>query len=57
MQRNLDESTDRATRAGVVVNTLDARGVYANDSDRARFPAVVRFSNPRTMVQIAELRP
>jgi hypothetical protein len=31
-QRNLDESTDRATRAGVVVNTLDARGVYANDS-------------------------
>ena len=27
LQRSLDESIDRATRAGVIINTLDARGV------------------------------
>jgi VWFA-related protein len=31
MQRHVNESIDRATRAGVIVNTLDARGVYAVD--------------------------
>jgi VWFA-related protein len=30
-QRNLSESVDRATRAGVIINTLDARGVYTID--------------------------
>ncbi len=28
LQRNLSESLDRATRSGVVINTLDGRGVY-----------------------------
>lgn len=31
MRRHLNESIDRATRAGVIVNTLDARGTYAVD--------------------------
>jgi len=30
-QRRLTESIDRAARAGVIVNTLDARGVYTVD--------------------------
>ena len=32
LQRHVNDSIDRATRAGVIVNTLDARGVYARDS-------------------------
>lgn len=31
LQRRVNESIDRATRAGVIVNTLDARGVYTVD--------------------------
>jgi VWFA-related protein len=31
LQRSLNESIDRATHAGVIINTLDARGVYAID--------------------------
>ena len=31
LQRSLSESIDRATRSGVIVNTLDARGVYPVD--------------------------
>jgi VWFA-related protein len=31
MQKSLSESIDRATRAGVIINTLDARGVYTID--------------------------
>ena len=31
VQKDLTESIDRATRAGVVINTLDARGVYTID--------------------------
>jgi len=31
LQRNLSESIDRATRSGVIINTLDARGVYTID--------------------------
>ncbi|HEY1184571.1 MAG TPA: VWA domain-containing protein [Bryobacteraceae bacterium] len=31
LQKDLSESIDRATRAGVVINTLDARGVYTID--------------------------
>jgi VWFA-related protein len=31
LQRSLNESIDRATRAGVIINTLDARGVYTID--------------------------
>ena len=31
LQRTLSESIDRATRSGVIINTLDARGVYAVD--------------------------
>ena len=34
LQRDLSESIDRATRSGVVINTLDARGVYTVDPDR-----------------------
>jgi len=33
LQRSLNESIDRATRSGVIINTLDARGVYAVDPD------------------------
>jgi VWFA-related protein len=31
LQRELSESIDRATRSGVIINTLDARGVYTID--------------------------
>jgi VWFA-related protein len=31
LQRELSESIDRATRSGVIINTLDARGVYTVD--------------------------
>jgi VWFA-related protein len=31
LQRSLSESIDRATRTGVIINTLDARGVYPVD--------------------------
>jgi VWFA-related protein len=31
LQKDLTDSIDRATRAGVVINTLDARGVYTID--------------------------
>ncbi len=31
LQRDLSETIDRATRAGVVINALDARGVYTVD--------------------------
>jgi VWFA-related protein len=31
LQRSLSESIDRATRTGVIINTLDARGVYTWD--------------------------
>ena len=31
LQRNLSESIDRATRSGVIINVLDARGVYTVD--------------------------
>jgi VWFA-related protein len=31
LQRSLGESIDRATRSGVIINTLDARGVYTSD--------------------------
>jgi VWFA-related protein len=32
LQRALSESIDRATRSGVIINTVDARGVYAVDT-------------------------
>ena len=31
LQRSLSDSIDRATRSGVIINTLDARGVYSVD--------------------------
>jgi len=31
LQKELSQSIDRATRAGVIINTLDARGVYAQN--------------------------
>jgi VWFA-related protein len=31
LQRSLGESIDRATRSGVIINTLDARGVYPSE--------------------------
>ena len=31
LQRSLSESIDRATRSGVIINTLDGRGVYTAD--------------------------
>jgi VWFA-related protein len=34
MQKGLSDTIDRATRSGVVINTLDARGVYANEPNR-----------------------
>jgi VWFA-related protein len=51
LQRSLNESIDRATRSGVIINTLDARGVYSVD------PSVgvsgCTLEEPRTQQQIA----
>jgi hypothetical protein len=41
LQRDLSESIDRATRSGVIINTLDARGVYTVDPASAMFPAAI----------------
>jgi VWFA-related protein len=50
LQRSLGESIDRATRAGIVVNTLDARGVYTSDQT-GEVPGC-SLVQPRTVVQI-----
>jgi len=67
LQRSLNESIDRGTRAGVIVNTLDARGVYAIDpsgdagvcgaqlSDQTR-RTVARTNQEEAMVQGMMLR-
>jgi VWFA-related protein len=51
LQRSLSESIDRATRSGVIINTLDARGVYAIN------PAVgvqgCSLTQPQTQQQLA----
>ncbi|MFY9728406.1 MAG: VWA domain-containing protein [Bryobacteraceae bacterium] len=46
LQRELSESIDRATRSGVVINTLDARGVYTIDPT-GDVPNC-RLTNPQT---------
>jgi VWFA-related protein len=51
LQRELSESIDRATRSGVVINTLDARGVYTIDPT-AEVPNC-RLTNPQTEQQLA----
>jgi VWFA-related protein len=67
LQRSLNESIDRATRAGVIVNTLDARGVSTIDptgdvngcgaqlSDQSR-RAVARTNQEEALVQGTILR-
>jgi VWFA-related protein len=53
LQRSLNESIDRATRSGVIINTLDARGVYTID------PSVgvtgCTLTTPQSQQQIATL--
>ena len=51
LQRELSESIDRATRSGVIINTLDARGVYTVDPT-AEVPNC-RLTNPQTEQQLA----
>ena len=52
LQRELSESIDRATRSGVVINTLDARGVYTIDPT-GDVPNC-RLTNPWTEQQVAK---
>jgi VWFA-related protein len=51
LQRSLNDSIDRATRSGVIINTLDARGVYTID------PAVgvagCTLTSPQTQQQLS----
>ena len=51
LQKELGESIDRATRLGVVINTLDARGVFSLDPS-AEVPGC-RLTTPETQLQIA----
>ena len=51
LQRELSESIDRATRSGVVINTLDARGVYTIDST-GEVPGC-RLTLPQTQLEVA----
>ena len=51
LQRELSESIDRATRSGVIINTLDARGVYTVDAV-GEVPGC-RLTNPQTEQQVA----
>jgi len=51
LQRSLSESIDRATRSGVVINTLDARGVYTIDST-GEVPGC-RLTLPQTQLEVA----
>ena len=51
LQRELSESIDRATRSGVIINTLDARGVYTIDPV-GDVPGC-RLTNPQTGTGVA----
>jgi VWFA-related protein len=53
LQRSLNESIDRATRSGVIINTLDARGVYTVDPDVGVTGCTL--SQPTTQQQVARL--
>jgi hypothetical protein len=53
LQRSLNESIDRATRSGVIINTLDARGVYAIDPSVG--VAGCTLTAPQTQQQLATL--
>ena len=51
LQRSLNDSIDRATRSGVIINTLDARGVYTIDPSVG--VAGCTLTAPQTQQQIA----
>jgi VWFA-related protein len=61
LQRDLTASIDRATRAGVVINTLDARGVFTVDpagdvpgchlTNQQTQMAVVKYDNFQNLAQ------
>ncbi|MFY9728952.1 MAG: VWA domain-containing protein [Bryobacteraceae bacterium] len=51
LQRELSESIDRATRSGVIINTLDARGVYTINPT-GDVPNC-RLTSPQTQEQVA----
>jgi hypothetical protein len=51
LQKSLNESIDRATRSGVIINTLDARGVY--NVDPSGDVSGCRLTDPRTQQQAA----
>ena len=51
LQRSLSESIDRATRSGVIINTLDGRGVFTIDPT-GEVPGC-RLSSPDTGLQVA----
>ncbi|HUB80773.1 MAG TPA: VWA domain-containing protein [Bryobacteraceae bacterium] len=53
LQRSLYESIDRATRSGVIINTLDARGVYTVDPDVGISGCAL--SQPATQQQLSRL--
>ena len=52
LQRSLSESIDRATRSGVIINTLDGRGVFTIDPTGE--VAGCRLSDPSTGLQVAK---
>jgi len=52
LQRSLNESIDRATRSGVIINTIDGRGVYTIDPTGE--VQGCRLSDPSTGLQVAK---
>ena len=53
LQRSLGESIDRATRSGVIINTLDARGVYTFDPSAGVQGCVL--TQPRAQQDVSRL--
>jgi hypothetical protein len=52
LQKELSESIDRATRAGVIINTLDARGAYTIDTS-GEVPGCI-LTSPEAQIQVAK---
>jgi hypothetical protein len=53
LQRSLSESIDRATRSGVIINTLDGRGVYTVDPTGE--VQGCRLTQPQTQLEVGKL--
>ena len=56
LQKSLGESIDRATRSGVIINTLDARGVYTVDPGAGDASQCDVRGDPQTQNEVAKFQ-